>query len=179
LAIVATSFVACGDDEQPTGPTAPSDFDIVATTDTDVVTVSWDAQSGVDSFKVELSWNPTLTQWVLGDATEVDFTSDDGLEDGVDATAAATAYNAGGSTGSSNTPMVTTDFFPWDEYYPTSLHGTRVGKGTFYNTSPNMGAGLCQMSQPPGYRDLPGVHGRAPRCGHDVHGLPQHGRRAR
>jgi len=138
LAIVAVSFVACGDDE-PTGPVAPADFEITAETSADSVTVSWDAQTSVDSFKVELTWNPTLTQWVAGTATEAVFTSDDGLEDGVDATASAEAYNAAGST-ASNTAPVTTDFFPWDEYYPTSLHGTRVGKGTFYNTSPNMGA---------------------------------------
>ena len=141
LAIVAGSFVACGDDEeQPTGPNPPADFDITAVTQADRVTVSWDAQTGVDSFKVQLSWNPTLTEWVTGDFSSLDFTAADGLEDGVDATASVTAYNAGGSTASSNTPTVTTNFFPWDEYYPTSLHGTRAGKGTFYNTSPNVGA---------------------------------------
>lgn len=60
------TVVACGDDDQPTGPVAPADFDIVVETMRDTVKVRWDAQTGVDSFKVEITSNPTFTRWVMG-----------------------------------------------------------------------------------------------------------------
>jgi hypothetical protein len=103
------------------------------------VTVSWAAQIGVDSFVVAIASNPTFTKTVDGAETMAVFTSDDGVEDDTGYTASAAAYNAGGSAESSNTPTVTTNFFDWDEWFPSSLHGTRAGKGTFYNETPNGG----------------------------------------
>lgn len=99
----------------------------------------WPAQATVDSFRVEITSNPTLIRWVGGAETIGIFNRDDGVEDDTDYTATVTAVNEAGTTASNNSPMVTTNFFMWDEYYPTSLHFTRGGKPTFYNTTPNNG----------------------------------------
>jgi predicted CXXCH cytochrome family protein len=34
---------------------------------------------------------------------------------------------------------VTTNFFPWDENYATSLHSSRMGKATFCDKTPRSG----------------------------------------
>ena len=141
LVLFVGMAVACGDDDDngPTGPNPPAAFTIAATTNVDSVVVTWDALTGVDSFVVEITTNPTLTKTVLGNATQAIFTSDDDVEDGADYEASVTAYNEAGSTASSNNPTVTTDFFPWDENFATSLHVTGQGKQTFYNEVPNGG----------------------------------------
>jgi predicted CXXCH cytochrome family protein len=138
---LVVSVGACSDDDdEPTGtPNPPGSFQITAETVRDSVKVMWDARTDTDSFKVEISSNPTYTQWVAGTETMAAFTSDDGVEDGTDYTAAVTAVNEGGETTSGNSPTVTTNFFPWDELYATSLHFTRAGKSWFYSASPNNG----------------------------------------
>ncbi len=112
----------------------------------------WNARTDTDSFKVEISSNPTYTQWVDGTETMAVFTSDDGVEDDTDYTATVTAVNDGGETASGNTATVTTNFFPWDEYYSTSLHASRAGKSWFYNASPN--GGFESLAGVP-YNELP------------------------
>jgi len=133
------SVAACEDDDEVTGPNKPGTFTITAETVRDSVKVMWNARTDTDSFKVVISSNPTYTQWVADTATIAVFTSDDGVEDDTDYTAAVTAVNDGGETTSGNTPTVTTNFFQWDELYTTSLHFTRAGKSTFYNATPNNG----------------------------------------
>ncbi len=137
--LVAVWVAACSEDEESTGPNPPGSFQITAETVRDSVKVMWDGRTDTDSFKVQINSNPTYTQWVDGDSTMAVFTSELGVEDDTDYTAAVTAFNAGGETVSSNTPVVTTNFFPWDEYYSTSLHFTRAGKAWFYNETPNNG----------------------------------------
>ena len=64
--------------------------------------------------------------------------TDDGLEDGVTYAATVYAINDEGEA-ASNEEDVTTNFFPWDENFPTSLHEGGWGKTTFYNAVPNRG----------------------------------------
>lgn len=128
---LAASVVACGDE--------PDAFTISVATSVDSVKVTWAALANVDSFKVQITSNPTFTKWVSGSATEGVFTSADGVEDEIEYTATVTAVNAGGETVSTNSPTVTSNFFPWDEYFETSLHLTGQGKQTWYNANPNQG----------------------------------------
>jgi predicted CXXCH cytochrome family protein len=138
LCFLGATVVACDDDE-PTAPQPPGTFTITAETNVDSIELAWTAMANVDSFRAEIATNPTLTKWVAGDATEAMFTSDDGVEDGADYTATVYAVNETGETASQNSPVVTPDFFPWDENFVTSLHSSRMGKATFYNETPNNG----------------------------------------
>lgn len=105
----------------------------------DTLAVGWTPAKGALAYRVEVQGPSKLQRTVPGGVTEVRFTSADGLEDGKEYTARVFAQNAAGETPSSNAPKVTSNFFPWDEYYPTSLHRTGMGKQTFYNASPNGG----------------------------------------
>lgn len=58
--------------------------------------------------------------------------------EGVTYTAQVFAVNGTEEVGS-NTLQLTADFFPWDDYFPTSLHVTGAGKPFYYNTTPNLG----------------------------------------
>ncbi len=137
---LAASVVACGDDDDGTGPPAkPGAFTISVSTIVDSVKVTWAALANVDSFKVEITSNPTFTKWVSGSATQAVFTRVDGVEDETEYTATVLAVNAGGETVSTNSPKITPNFFPWDEYFETNLHLTGQGKQTWYNASPNRG----------------------------------------
>lgn len=60
------------------------------------------------------------------------------IVDGVTYTAQVFAVNGTEEVGS-NTLQLTADFFPWDDYFPTSLHVTGAGKPFYYNTTPNLG----------------------------------------
>lgn len=182
LFFVAAAVLACDEDDDVVGAQPPAGFEVAVSTSTDTVTVSWEAQTDVDSMVVTIASNPVLSVTVAGDATEAIFTSDDGLEDGVTVTASVTAYGQGGSTDSGNTPTVETDFFPWDEYYPESLHYTRAGKSTFYNESPNGGfesltgvaysalpcQGCHRYDQVPGARGCESCHTTEPKLGAEV-----------
>jgi hypothetical protein len=81
----------------------------------------------------------TLSTTATNSETEVQFTAADGVEDDITYTAVVYSINQAGETASDNAPTVLTDFFPWDEYYWTSLHATGMGKQTFYNETPNGG----------------------------------------
>lgn len=136
---LAASLVARDEEGEATGPNPRGTFTITAETVRDSVKVMWGARTDTDSFKVEIGWKPTYTQWVEGSATMAVFTSGEGVEDDRDYRAAAPAVNEVGETVGSNTPTVTTNFFPWDENYPASLHFTRAGKAWFYGATPNDG----------------------------------------
>ncbi|MCL7970514.1 MAG: hypothetical protein M8866_00295, partial [marine benthic group bacterium] len=69
-----------------------------------------------------------------GTTTAVFTNLDDGLEDGVEYAATVYAINDEGEA-PSNEETVTTNFFPWDEWFPTSLHETGAGKITYYSAA--------------------------------------------
>jgi len=60
------------------------------------------------------------------------------IMDGVTYTAVVGAV-FGTETELSNTMSYMTDFFPWDDYFETSLHVTGAGKPFYYDISPNLG----------------------------------------
>jgi hypothetical protein len=128
----------------------PAQFSFTAATFPDSVEFAWSAQANVDSFRAELTADQTLTRWVAGDATMAVFTTDDGVEEGASYVATVYAVNRAGATRSDNAPSVTANGFPWDEWYPTSLHATGQGLQTFYSASNN---GLEQFANVP-YSEL-------------------------
>jgi hypothetical protein len=162
LAVLA----ACGGRESDL-PRPPESFSISAASFPDSVVVVWPAQANVDSFRAELTGDRTLTRSSAGDATQAVFTVEDGIEEGASYVAAVVAVNAGGATASENRPSLTANGFPWDEWYPTSLHATGQGLQTFYSASNN---GLEQFANIP-YSELacknchePGITGGCASC---------------
>jgi len=119
---------------------APAAVTLSAATAADEVTLTWELSALATSYRAELvGGTADLEEILLDDATVAIFTAtDDGLEDGVDYVATVYAINDTGES-SSNAEDVATDFFPWDDYFPNSLHETGAGKTTFYNTVPNRG----------------------------------------
>lgn len=143
-AVLALGLVGgCSDDDGDTGAVEPdpppSAVTVQAVTGADSVLVSWSAAQGAESYRTELSGPSTLSRTTTS-SREVVFTAEaDDLADGAEYTVTVYAVNAQGETPSANTPSVTTDFFPWDEYAATSLHVTGMGKQTFYGAVPNGG----------------------------------------
>lgn len=141
LALMFVGLVpaACGDDDGGTQPFPPPGAPTVtASTVADTVFVSWTRADGAITYGVTLtSGSARLKKSTSG--LEVTFTAADGLEDGVVYTVEVFAGNSEGETPATNKPTVETNFFPWDEYFATSLHATGQGKKTFYNVSPNGG----------------------------------------
>ena len=124
----------------PTGPDAPGAATVTATVNVDTVRLSWSTSSGATSYVASLeAGTDVLDQTVTAPTTQVVFTEVHGIEDGVTYTAGVLSINAEGQTPSTNSPTVTTNYFPWDEYFPTSLHETGHGKKTFYDEVPNAG----------------------------------------
>lgn len=121
-------------------PGAPAAVTIAASTEADEVTLTWELSALATSYRAELVGGMADLEEILADdGTVAVFTAlDDGLEDGVTYVATVYAINAEGETASNNED-VTTDFFPWDENFPTSLHETGAGKTTFYDVVPNRG----------------------------------------
>ena len=130
---------ACAEENGgPTGPAPPGAVTVTATTSANTVTVSWSAASGANSYVVSLAGGTETLGKTVGVSThEVIFTEDDGLADGVTYTVTVMSVSAGVETPSTNSPTVTTNYFPWDEYFPMSLHETGQGKLTFYGTANN------------------------------------------
>ncbi|UCC75053.1 MAG: hypothetical protein JSV86_11050 [Gemmatimonadota bacterium] len=144
LCCLVSMLVACRGGEPPAA------FSIRAATFPDTVKLMWPAQANVDSFRAELTGDRTLTRWVAGDATMAVFTSEDGVEEGASYVAAVYAVNRAGETPSAESPSLTANGFPWDEWYYTSLHATGQGLQTFYSASHN---GLEQFANVP-YAEL-------------------------
>jgi len=121
-------------------PGAPAAVTITAVTDADEVTLTWELSALATSYRAELvGGTADLEEILADDATVAVFTAlDDGLEDGVAYVATVYAINDLDET-PSNAADVTTNFFPWDENFPISLHETGAGKTTYYNTVPNRG----------------------------------------
>jgi predicted CXXCH cytochrome family protein len=149
LALTSVAFLAassafgltgCGDDKEPVGPESPpSAVTASAATNVDTVSISWTTELAATSYRIELAGGATPLTTTAGiDDQMVSWSSVDGIEDDVTYTATVFAINVGGET-PSNTPTVKTNFFPWDEFFPTSLHVTGQGKPTFYGTVPNGG----------------------------------------
>jgi predicted CXXCH cytochrome family protein len=122
-------------------PGAPAGVTLTAETAADEVTLTWDESALATSYRAELvGGTADLVKADLAAGTTVAvFTNlDDGLEDGVTYAATVYAINDEGEA-ASNEEDVTTNFFPWDENFPTSLHEGGWGKTTFYNAVPNRG----------------------------------------
>lgn len=136
--VVVLAASACGDSEAAAPLPLPSAVTVQATTNADTIRVSWSAATNAVSYRVELAADANITRDSNG-AEEV-FTGADGVVDGTTYAVTVYAVNAeGATTPSASSPSVTADFFPWDEYFATSLHATGQGKQTFYNASPNGG----------------------------------------
>lgn len=123
-------------------PGAPAAVTIAAATSADEVTLTWELSALATSYRAELvGGTADLEEILADDATVAVFTAlDDGLEDGVTYVATVYAINAEREA-ASNDEDVMTNFFPWDENFPTSLHETGAGKTTFYDEVPNRGFG--------------------------------------
>lgn len=133
-------FTACENDDALTDPELPpAPVTVEVSSSVDTVTVSWSPATSAESYRVELVGTSTLSRTADVAETSVIFTGADGVQDGEDYETTVYAVNASGETASANTPTVTTDYFPWDEYFETSLHRTGMGKQTFYNQNPNGG----------------------------------------
>jgi hypothetical protein len=156
------------------GPPPPAAFSITAATFPDTVKLEWPAQANVDSFRAELVGEQTLTKWVAGSAEMAVFTAGDGVQGDAGYEATVYAVNGGGETRSNASPTVTANGFPWDEWYPTSLHATGQGFQTFYSAA---NGGLEQFAGVP-YSELacknchePSLTGGCASC----HGTPNPG----
>jgi hypothetical protein len=117
-------------------PGAPAAVTLAVATEADEVTLTWNASPLATSYRAELvGGTADLTKVLAAGATTAAFTAtDDGLEDGVAYAATVYAINDEGET-ASNEESVDTNFFPWDEYFPTSLHETGMGKITYYSAA--------------------------------------------
>ncbi len=129
-------FIACGNDGDPIGPVLPAAFTITVRSEAAVVTMTWTESSGATSYQATLEGGSATLIKAVGTATEAVFTTADGLEDNVLYVAGAVAESPSGEVASSNRPTVHTNFFPWDEYFPTSLHATGAGEQSFYSEYP-------------------------------------------
>ncbi len=144
LALVAGLPVAlttaCENDDPGTDPVLPPQGVAVdISVNVDVITVSWTTATGATSYRIELAGGAAMSKTAGPTESAVIFDEADGVEDGVQYTATVYAINESGEAASTNSPSVSTDYFPWDEYYETSLHRTGMGKQTFYNEVPNGG----------------------------------------
>jgi len=117
-------------------PGAPAAVTLAAATSADEVTLTWDLSALATSYRAELvGGTADLEEILADDATVAVFTAlDDGLEDGVTYEATVYAINAEGES-ASNVEDVTTNFYMWDEWFPTSLHETGQGKITYYSAA--------------------------------------------
>lgn len=145
LAVVAclpfALLTACENDDDPVvePELPPSGVTVTISVDVDVITVSWTSAMTATSYRIDLAGGVTMSKTATATETSAVFDEDDGVVDGTEYTATVYAINDSGETASTNAPNVTTNYFPWDEYYETSLHRTGMGKQTFYNTVPNGG----------------------------------------
>jgi hypothetical protein len=168
-------LTACENDDDPVvePELPPTGVTVSISVDIDVITVTWTSATTATSYRIELAGGTTMTKTAMATETSAVFDEGDGVVDGTAYTATVYAINDSGETASSNAPSITTDYFPWDEYYETSLHRTGMGKQTFYNEVPNGGfekytgvpySGLvCQGCHTPGlgYGTVQGERGCA------------------
>lgn len=142
--------VACSDDDPDpvVAPPAPPGavLSLETTTSADTVRLRWLGAAGAVSYRAELVGGPSTVTSGL----EAVFTRTDGLQDGTTYTATVVAIGEGGETPGARV-KVTTDFFPWDENFATSLHATAQGMQSFYNASPHGG---LEVYTGIGYDDL-------------------------
>ena len=133
-------LTACENDDPVTEPVLPpSGVTVSLSINVDTISVAWTSAATATAYRVELTGGSTITRDAGPTESQAVFTGSDGVEDGVAYSATVYAINESGETASTNAPTVTTDFFPWDEYFETSLHRTGMGKQTFYNEVPNGG----------------------------------------
>lgn len=133
---LAALTAACTDDDTKSivaPPALPGAvLSVQATTSADTVFVTWAGAAGVTSYRVDLSGGGDISKTATG--LSATFTSKDGLKDATSYTASVVAIGPGGETPGAQA-TVKTNFFPWDEYYPSSLHSTGQGMATYYYAS--------------------------------------------
>ncbi|MGD2122553.1 MAG: fibronectin type III domain-containing protein, partial [Gemmatimonadota bacterium] len=139
LAAPLLGLLACQNDSATDVELPPTGVTVQTAAFRDTLTVSWSLTERASGYRVEVAGDGVLSTTAGPSETSVKFTASDGLADGVTYTATVYALNGSGETASNNTPQVAVNFFPWDEYFPTSLHRTGMGKQTFYNAIPNGG----------------------------------------
>lgn len=136
---LTTLLTACGT-EEAAEPELPSALTVQATTVRDTVKLIWSEGTGATSYRAVLKdGSDSLAKALAVGTTQVEFTTADGVRDDVVYAALVHAVNANGETASQNAPTVRTNFFPWDENFPASLHATGRGKHTWYDIQPNGG----------------------------------------
>lgn len=140
LLMATVLAAACDSDDavEVVYPVSPpgSVLSLDVTTSRDTVRLTWVGSAGATSYRAELSGPNTISETTT-ESTLV-FTAADGLQDGATYTATVIAIGEGGETAGVS-KQVDANFFPWDEYYATSLHVTGQGKQTFYNAKPHGG----------------------------------------
>jgi len=134
-------LTACENDDPATEPELPpTAVSVQISANIDTVTVTWTTSPAALSYRIELAGGAaTIAKAATAAETSAIFDGGDGIEDDVEYTASVFALNDAGETASSTAPAVTTNYFMWDDYFPTSLHQTGQGKLTFYNEVPNGG----------------------------------------
>lgn len=139
-ALMAALVVACDDDDDGGSPEPPGAVTVTVATEADSVVVTWTESATASSYRAELRAEPdTLRKNITAPTRMALFKPGDGLEDEIDYEVVVFAIGDDGLASASTPQTVSTNFFPWDEYYPGSLHFTRAGKDFFYGASPNNG----------------------------------------
>ena len=100
--------------------------------------VEWTGVEGAENYQVSLTADDDtgdFSEIAAASATSFPFSS---VNDGTTYTAQVCLFTQGAGVGAcSATQTFTADFFPWDEWFPTSLHETGAGKTTYYNVENN------------------------------------------
>jgi predicted CXXCH cytochrome family protein len=130
-------------------PSDPEPFTIAGAVNAPVITafyadendpttliVEWTGVEGAENYQVSLTADDEsgdFSDIAASSATSFPFSP---VNDGTTYTAQVCTFSQASGVGDcSGTLDFTADFFPWDEFLPTSLHATGAGKPTFYNAS--------------------------------------------
>lgn len=135
--MILAALAACSSDPATPDYPAPAAPTVQASTSRDTIRIFWSPALGASTYRVEVTGGKSITR--TGIDLYAVFTSADGVADATTYTVNVYGINEQGETRSTTTPTLTTNFHPWDENFPTSLHATGQGKQTFYNATPNGG----------------------------------------
>jgi len=104
-------------------------------TDPTILIVEWTGVEGAENYRVTLTPDDDSPEFIdIAPASATSFPNGP-VNDGTTYTAEVCALLPGGEESCSNTLTFIADFFPWDEFLPTSLHATGAGKETFYSAA--------------------------------------------
>jgi hypothetical protein len=114
-------------------------------TDPTILIVEWTGVEGAENYRVTLTPDDDSPEFIdIAPASATSFPNGP-VNDGTTYTAQVCALLPGGEESCSNTPTFTADFFPWDEWFPTSLHETGQGKITYYSAANGGFEGLINI----------------------------------